>query len=178
MSPSVETGAPLEFTIRPARPDDDDAIKEAVQRARLDRTGLDWRNFRVAESRRPGEGGSSAEGSQDPPALPAMLGFCQIRRYRGVRELGSLYVRKAQRGQGIGAALVRACLAGQTPPIHLECVEDRQSYYEQFGFRRISKRQAPLALRLKSTLGGAVVWLALRKRIIVMRWDGDGTGDA
>jgi len=101
-----------------------------------------------------------------------MIGICQVRRYAGVRELGSLYVRKAFRGQAIGAALIRACLAEQSPPVHLECIGARQTYYERFGFRRIPKRQAPPALALKSSIGATLTWLALRQHIIVMRWDG------
>ncbi len=143
------------YTIRPARSGDDQAIRAAVRRARLDRSGLDWGNFKVAET-----------------AAGEMIGFCQVRRYRGVRELGSLYVRKRWRRQGIGAALIRACLAGQAPPVHLECVADRQSYYQRFGFRRIPNGQAPGFLRVKSMVGLVVIWLLLRKQIIVMRWDG------
>lgn len=144
------------FRIRPATAADASAIKRAVSQARLDRTGLDWRNFKVAEPLGGGE----------------MIGFCQVRRYRGVRELGSLYVRKDFRRQGVGAVLIRACLAEQSPPVHLECVQARQRYYESFGFRRIPKRQAPLALALKSIVGEIATWLALRRHIVVMRWDG------
>lgn len=144
------------FRIRPATAADSEPIKRAVHQARLDRTGLDWRNFKVAELDDSGE----------------MIGFCQVRRYAGVRELGSLYVRKAYRGHAIGGALIRACLAGEEPPVHLECIEDRQSLYETFGFRRIRLRQAPLGLRLKSTVGTAGAWLLYRKQVIVMVWMG------
>ncbi|MCU0974537.1 MAG: GNAT family N-acetyltransferase [Burkholderiales bacterium] len=144
------------FRIRPATAADSEPIKRAVHQARLDRTGLDWRHFKVAEL------DDSAE----------MIGFCQVRRYAGVRELGSLYVRKAYRGHAIGGALIRACLAEQPPPVHLECVAARQPYYERFGFQRIPKRHAPLALALKSAVGASLTWLALRQHIIVMRWDG------
>ena len=141
--------------IRPATAIDERMIKGAIHRAGLDRTGLDWRNFQVAED----EAG-------------AMAGICQIRRYWGLRELGSLYVRPEQRGQGVGGALIRACLASEEPPVHLECIEDRQSLYEAYGFRRIPLRQAPLGLRLKSMLGTAGAWLLYRKHVIVMVWTG------
>ena len=144
------------YTIRPATAADSTMIKRTVRQARLDRTGLDWRNFKIAELVKNGD----------------MIGFCQVRRYASVRELGSLYVRKTFRGQAIGGALIRACLAEQSPPVHLECVEARQSYYEHFGFRRIRKHQAPLALALKSSIGATLAWLVLRQTIIVMRWEG------
>ena len=143
------------LTIRPATTADSRLIKQTIQRAGLDRTGLDWRNFKLAED-----------------GFGEMAGICQVRRYWGLRELGSLYVRPELRGQGIGRALIRACLAGEEPPVHLECIEDRQSLYEACGFRRIRLRQAPLGLRLKSTVGTAGAWLLYRKQVIVMVWMG------
>ena len=94
------------YTIRPATAADSTMIKRTVRQARLDRTGLDWRNFKIAELVKNGD----------------MIGFCQVRRYASVRELGSLYVRKTFRGQAIGAALIRSCLAEQSPPVHLSLI--------------------------------------------------------
>ena len=37
------------YTIRPATAADSTMIKRTVRQARLDRTGLDWRNFKIAE---------------------------------------------------------------------------------------------------------------------------------
>jgi N-acetylglutamate synthase-like GNAT family acetyltransferase len=141
--------------IRPAAAADNRMIQETIKRAGLDRTGIDWRNFRIAED----EAGE-------------MVGLCQVRRYWGLRELGSLYVRPPQRGQGIAGALIRACLANQEPPVHLECVEDRQSLYEGYGFQRIPLWRAPLGLRIKSLVGTTATWLLYRKQVIVMVWTG------
>lgn len=141
--------------IRPAVEADAVIIKQSIKRAGLDPTSLDWRRFKLAES---GDG--------------EVLGMCQVRRYWDTRELGSLWVRDDLRGRGLGGLLIRACLAEESPPVHLECVVARQHYYETQGFRRIPILQAPRGLRLKSGVGGAVARVVFRQRIIVMRWDG------
>ncbi|HNS03501.1 MAG TPA: GNAT family N-acetyltransferase [Anaerolineae bacterium] len=145
----------LELRIRPATAADERMIKATIKRAGLDRTGLNWRNFQVAEDK-----------------AGVMAGLCQVRRYRGVRELGSLYVRPDLRGRGLGGALINVCLAAEQPPVHLECIEDRQSFYEAHDFQRIPLWEAPPALRIKSMIGTTGAWLLYRKRVIVMVWLG------
>ena len=49
------------YTIRPATAADSTMIKRTVRQARLDRTGLDWRNFKIAEQ----------------PDSGDMIGFCR-----------------------------------------------------------------------------------------------------
>lgn len=144
-----------EVLIRPGTEGDAAVIRQTIKAAGLDPTGLDWRRFKLAEA---GEG--------------ELLGMCQVRRYWDTRELGSLWVRKDCRGQGLGGKLIRACLAEESPPVHLECVAARQPYYEQHGFRRVPVLQAPRGLRFKSAIGGTIARVFFRQRIVVMRWDG------
>lgn len=144
-----------EVLIRPASEADAQIIKQSIKGAGLDPTSLDWRRFKLAQS---------DDG--------AVLGMCQVRRYWDTRELGSLWVREDLRGRGLGGMLIRACLAEESPPVYLECVEARQRYYETQGFRRIPVLQAARGLRLKSGIGGLVARVVFRQRIIVMRWDG------
>ena len=144
-----------EVLIRPATEADAEVIKQTIKAAGLDRTGLDWRRFKLAVA---------PEGE--------VLGMCQVRRYWDTRELGSLWVRKDFRKRGLGGMLIRACLAEEIPPVHLECVEARQPYYEQHGFVRIPVLQAPRGLRFKSAIGGTLAGVFFRQRIIVMRWNG------
>ncbi len=148
------TEAANEVLIRAASEADAVVIRQTIKAAGLDRTGLDWRRFKLAET---GDG--------------ELLGMCQVRRYWDTRELGSLWVRKDRRGQGLGGKLIRACLTEESPPVHLECVEARQPYYEQHGFRRVPVLQAPRGLRFKSAIGGTLARVFYRQRIIVMRWD-------
>ncbi|MCB0199095.1 MAG: GNAT family N-acetyltransferase [Caldilineae bacterium] len=146
---------PDDVLIRPAGEADAQIIKQSIKDAGLDRTGLNWRRFKLAVT---------TEGE--------VLGMCQVRHYWDTRELGSLWVRADTRGYGIGGVLIRACLAEEAPPVYLECVEARQTYYETHGFRRIPVMQAPRGLRLKSGIGGILAHVVFRLRIIVMRWDG------
>lgn len=147
--------------IRPATAADAELIRKTIKRAGLDRTGLDWRRFKLAVT-----------------ARDEAVGMCQVRRYWNTRELGSLWVRRDYRQRGLGGVLIRACLAEEEPPVHLECVAARQPYYEKHGFRRVPVLHAPPGLRFKSAIGGSLARVFFRQRVIVMRWDGASSSPA
>lgn len=139
------------MNIRPAVEADAATIKRMVSDERLDPTGLKWQNFLVAE-----------DGGQ-------IVGIGQIRRYGGIEELGSLVVLPASRGQGIGGQLIGALEVRAGRPLYLFTRDLKQSYYERFGYRRISFADAPTPLRLKFLIPS--VFRIFGLRIIMMRKD-------
>ncbi|MCC6904382.1 MAG: GNAT family N-acetyltransferase [Anaerolineae bacterium] len=142
-----------DISIRAATGADQPIISAMVSEARLDPTSLNWPQFMVAE-----------QGGQ-------VIGIGQIRPHRDGPELGSLVVLPEWRGQGIAARLIEALLARQPGVVYLECANHMAEYYTRFGFREISWRQAPLALRFKSGMANTIIRLrGIRNhRVVVMR---------
>lgn len=135
--------------IRPAVEEDAPIIKQMVRAEQLDPTSLDWRHFLVAQ-----------DGEQ-------IVGIGQVKIYPGCRELGSLVVLKAYRGQGIGAQLIAALEAGSERPIYLLCAgRRRERYYQRFGYETLSFWSAPWVLKLK--LLGVLVFRLFGVRVMVM----------
>jgi N-acetylglutamate synthase-like GNAT family acetyltransferase len=150
MDESAGEGRPVGLVVRPARPDEARTIRRLVWNERLDPTGLDWRNFLVAE------------------LAGRVVGCGQVRRLPGARELGSLVVVPEQRGRGIGAALVRALVERSPGALYLFCRAELEPYYARFGFRRAGLRDLPVALRLKYVLL-RLLGAALRRRMSALR---------
>lgn len=120
-------------------------------------TGLDWRRFVVIR----GEDGR-------------LLACAQIKPHRdGTRELASLAVTPACRGQGLARQLVEHLLAQNAPPLYLTCARRLQPLYERFGFRRLQPAQMPPDLgRLSRWINGPARLLRRPDPMLVMRWDG------
>ena len=130
-----------DVVIRPATASDQPTIKHMVKDERLDPTALDWSHFLVAE-----DNGD-------------IIGIGQIRPYSNCRELGSLVVKEAYRGQHIGEKLIEALLAQESGDVYLECEQKNETYYNRSGFHRIPWHQAPMPLKLKTLIGGTFVRL-------------------
>ena len=149
--------ADAHWLVRAAGPDDQSAIRALVRSERLFPYGLGWRSFVVAEA----EGG--------------IVGAAQIRNHRdGSRELGSLVVAPAWRGQGIAEEMIRTLLAREIGPVHLITAQIRAPRFERFGFCRIRPGKAPPAIRRHYWLGqfGGVSRLFSLRRprsMVVMR---------
>ena len=121
-------------TIREARPQDLPAIKALLKSEKLNASGLRPSRFLVAEV-----GGE-------------IVGCGQIKRYPGLRELGSLAVRREWRGQGIGSALVERLLERGGGKVYLLCAPHLEGFYRRFGFQPLDLRAMPLVLKIKYIL--------------------------
>lgn len=118
--------------LRPARADDIWAIRKLVLSAKLDPTQLRWSQFSVIEC----EGYVVACG--------------QLRSFPGAQELGSLVVKSAWRGRGLGSYLVKHLIQEATEPVYLECLGNRLAeFYTRFGFVAIAWQELPQSLKWK-----------------------------
>ncbi|MEL7233813.1 MAG: GNAT family N-acetyltransferase [Chloroflexota bacterium] len=122
-------------------------IWRIVLGAGLDPTDLHWSHFLIAE-----HDGQIAGVGQIRPAA---------------RELGSLVVLPAYRGQGVGGLLIEALVARTDGDVYLECNATLAPYYARYGFIEIEPAQAPLALRRKAVLGARLaMWFGMRLAVM------------
>ena len=146
--------------IRRAVETDQPMIETMVRQAKLNPFNLRWPNFIVAED----------EGR--------IIGVGQMRPHSdGSHELASLVVEQAQRGNGVGSALMRALMADQPAPIYLFCENEIEEYYQRFGFHRVERNTLPRPLARMFTAGRIVKGLdhlfgRSKAYLIGMRWDG------
>ena len=112
-------------TLRPATAADAAVIRSLVYAARINPTGLDWKRFVVA----PGPNGE-------------VIGCAQIKPHRdGSRELASLVVAPAWRGNGVARAIIEHLVANHPGPLYLTCRASLGPFYERFGFRVADEAQ-------------------------------------
>jgi amino-acid N-acetyltransferase len=139
-----------DVTIRPARADDQETIRQMVRDEQLDPTSLNWTQFVIAED----------DGQ--------VVGIGQVRPYPKCRELGSIVVKAAYRKQGVGALIINTLLAGETGVVYLEAEAHNERYYARFGFERIPFWRAPMPLTFKAALT-KTMGLFMGFRMVVMR---------
>jgi amino-acid N-acetyltransferase len=125
--------------IRRATELDQAAIRSLVLGERLNPSGLSWPNFLVAAT----ENG--------------IVGTVQMREHQdGSRELGSLVVSQAFRGQGVALRLIEAILAKESSPVWVITPEDSTERYLRWGFRPIEPESAPVKVRRNHRIGSLV----------------------
>lgn len=134
--------------IRPARETDAETVARLVRGERLNPTGLDWRNFSVAEDEDVGGG---------------IVGAVQIRPHGP--ELGSLVVRADRRGRGVASRLIAAALERAESAVFVICPTALAGLYQRRGFRPTPPLATPRSVRLHYLIGQASMALApLRRR--------------
>lgn len=115
------------YTLRPAQPQDDAAIRQMVNRARLNPFSLNWQRFIVAES---------AQGQ--------VIGCGQIKLHGdGSRELASLAVAPDWQLRGVARAIITHLVENHPKPIYLMCRSSLGLFYVKFGFRVIEEAGMP-----------------------------------
>jgi N-acetylglutamate synthase-like GNAT family acetyltransferase len=65
--------------------------------------------------------------------------------------VGAIVVREDRRGQGLGARLMRAAMAGAPGIWWLECRRERAAFYRRLGFAVVAEAAVPPAIR--TTIG-------------------------
>lgn len=117
--------------IRAANQQDDSIIKQMIRDAQIDPTLIKWQHFLIAE------------------VDSKIVGIGQVRKHPDCEELGSLYVLREYRGQGIASQLIEQLEARAKRPLYLDCAARMIPYYERFGYKTIRYRDAPRSLKLK-----------------------------
>ena len=143
------------FSLRPARRDDDPAIKKLVRGSGINPFGLDWQRFVLAVD------------SQDQ-----LVGCGQVRLHRdGSRELASIAVCPEWRHQGAARAIIEQLLGLHSRPLYLTCRAELGPFYAKFGFRRVeSEEMSAYFRRLSRLMTGFVPLQLLKDRLYIMKW--------
>jgi amino-acid N-acetyltransferase len=111
------------FTLRPATAADSPPIRSLVWQAKINPSGLKWPRFVVAVT--PAQNGKPEQ----------VIACGQVKPHvDGTRELASLVVAPAWRGQGIARAIIEHLLSVHPGEMYLMCLSSLAPFYEKFGF--------------------------------------------
>lgn len=127
--------------IRAAEPGDQVAIWRLIYEGRINPMGLHWPNFLVAQA---------SDGR--------IVGCGQIKAHKdGSRELASIAVTAAYRGNGLAAAIIRELLRREQGTLYLYCAPRLRTFYPRFGFAEVDVADLPSLLRRTLRFGQALV---------------------
>lgn len=122
--------------LRRAEPADEPAIQRLARGERVNPNGLHWLNFIVAVDGR------------------GLAGAAQLRPHPGgLRELGSLMVRRDVRGRQIATRLIDALMQDRTGRVLMVTGAAHAPHYGRWGFRPIQPWTAPPSIRRNYLLG-------------------------
>ena len=151
------------FSLRPARQEDDAAIRALIHAVRINPMDLDWRRFVLAVDER-----------------GKMTGCAQLKPHgkagEEIWELASLAVVPEWRGKGAARALIEHLMAAHSAaqpgkPLYLTCRATLGPLYERFGFRALPIEEMPHYYRRISRLVGIFGRLGMMpEKLLVMVW--------
>lgn len=119
------------FSLRAARREDAQAIRQLIWQVQINPLGLDWKRFLLAVD-----------------AEDRLLGCGQLKPHRDASiELASIAVQPNFRGQGIAQAIIEQLLAQTGRPVYLNCAAPMREFYERFGFHSIGPDEMPATFR-------------------------------
>ena len=144
-------------TLRPATAVDFPAIRKLIWQVGINPTGLDWRRFLLAADEK-----------------GRLLGCGQIKPHHdGTRELASIAVVPAARGQGVARTLITRLMQAEKPPLYLTCQPNLQPLYTRFGFHTLPLAEyTPYFLRLHRLVQMFNRLRGSTESFSLMRWDG------
>lgn len=146
------------YTMRPAKEQDQVAIRSLIRRVGINPLGIKWQRFLIAVDE-----------------ADALIGCGQVKAHgNGSLELASIAVKEAWRRQGIGTAIIRELQAAHRRPLWLTCRAELKPLYEASGFVEIVDLEGmpPYFRRVKRF---AKVYQTLTRqkiRLAVMAYDG------
>lgn len=143
--------------LRRAERGDAAAIRRLIWQEQLNPMSLDWHHFTLAVD-----------------TNDLMLACAQIKPHGdGTRELASLAVLPAWRGQGLAGALIRHLQAQAAPPLYLTCRAELEPLYARFDFHVLAGAElSPYFRRLRRAVDLLFNLTGRPPSLRIMRWNG------
>ncbi len=136
-----------EFSLRPARVEDNASIHRLIRQEHLNPSGIDWPRFTLAVDHH-----------------GTIIGCGQVKIHSShVRELASLVVLQEWRGKGVARALITTLIAQHPGELYLTCRAKLEPLYQRFGFESLSPSEMPAYFRRMYKLVNLVLTLLGRR---------------
>ena len=147
---------PQIYELRPATEGDSSAIKALIRAVQINPMGLHWKNFLVA---------TDSQGQ--------LIGCGQVKSHQdGSCELASIAVVEHWRKRGIASRIIQHLIDAHHGTLYLTCRSALGSFYQRFGFYRITNNEMPPYFRRINHIAGLFNKSGLIKdTLLVMKRD-------